>query len=56
MSIGKTRATKAEKTGPAIRLLDNGRWALVVDGLVRFTCYDQQECTDRARAAGYTLG
>lgn len=41
-----TRATKQPKTGPEVRLLDDGRWAVSVDGIIRFTG-SREECAKR---------
>lgn len=38
-----------EKTGiSTVELLDNGRFAVMVDGLIKFVAYSAEECAARA--------
>jgi hypothetical protein len=55
--IGTSRASKQpdKDKSPCVRSLDDGRWALFVDGLARFVEYTREACVTRARAAGYNV-
>lgn len=41
---GVIRVSKPGKPETGVKPLDNGRWAYVVDGLVRFVRYTEEEC------------
>ena len=54
MTLDTTRVSKQPHKGnTGVFALGDGRWAYVIDGLVRFVVASEEECRTRTRNSGY---